>query len=69
MSNKTFDILKWLAIIAFPALATFYGVVAKIWGLPYGAEIPATITATATLLGVLLGISTIQYNKESRNGK
>lgn len=67
MSNKTFDILKWCAIIAFPALATFYGVIAQIWGLPYEVEIPKTITAFATLLGVLLGISTIQYKKSSKD--
>lgn len=61
MSNKTYDILKWMAIIAFPALSTFYGVVAKIWGLPFETQIPATITAAATLLGVLLGVSAINY--------
>lgn len=64
MNNKTYDILKWCAIIAFPAGATFYGVISKIWGLPYGSEIPATITAVATLLGALLGISSIQYHSQ-----
>lgn len=69
MSNRTYDILKWVAIIAFPALATFYGVVSKIWDLPYGTEIPATITAIATLLGALLGISSLNYKKELNDGE
>lgn len=66
-SNRTFDVLKWLCIIAFPALATLYGVVATIWGLPYGTEIPATITAVATFIGALLGVSTIQYKSKEGN--
>ena len=66
-SNKTYDILKWMCIIALPALATLYGVLAKIWGLPYGTEIPATITAVATFIGALLCVSTIQYNKEENH--
>ena len=66
LSNKTYDILKWLCIIAFPALATLYAVVAKIWGLPYGTEIPATITAVATFLGALLGVSHINYKDETQ---
>ena len=36
MSNKTYDILKWVAQYLLPALATLYFAVAKIWGLPYG---------------------------------
>ena len=64
MKNKTYDILKWVAIIACPAISTFYGVIAEIWGLPYVVEIPRTITAFAVLLGALLGISAIRYNKQ-----
>jgi hypothetical protein len=67
MSNKVFDILKWVAIICLPALATFTVVVCKIWGLPYGDEIAQTITALATLLGALLGVSTVQYHNDSKH--
>lgn len=65
MSNKTYDILKWVAQYLLPALATLYFAVAKIWGLPYGEEIVGTITAVDTFLGVLLGISTANYNKQN----
>lgn len=69
MSNKTYDILKWVAQYLLPALATLYFAVAKIWGLPYGEEIVGTITAVDTFLGVLLGISTANYNKQNSAGK
>lgn len=61
--NSVYDKLKWICLIFLPALATFYGVVAKIWSLPYGTEIPATITALGVFLGALIGVSTRAYNK------
>lgn len=63
-SNKTYDILKWVAIIVLPALATLVKVVFAIWQLPYGTEIATTITAFATFLGALLMVSTANYQKE-----
>lgn len=64
MSNKIYDILKWVALIFIPALGTLYFALSTIWGLPYGEEIVGTLTAVDTFLGALLGISTYQYNKE-----
>lgn len=62
--NSVFDCLKWIAIVALPALSTFIVVLGKIWGWGDIAPMVAqTITAVAVLLGALLGISTIQYNK------
>lgn len=60
-SNKAFDVLKWLAIVVLPALATFVKVLFPVWNIPLGDEIAATIVAVDTLLGALLGVSTIQY--------
>lgn len=63
MSNKTYDILKWIAQYFLPAAGTLYFALAGIWGLPYGEQVVGTITAVDTFLGVILGISTVQYNK------
>lgn len=63
MSNKLYDILKWIAQIALPAIATLYFALASIWDLPYGEQIVGTITAIDAFLGAVLGISTAQYNK------
>lgn len=63
MSNKMYDVLKWIAMVCLPAIATLHFALAGIWGFPYGEEIVGTITAVDTFLGVLLGISSAQYNK------
>lgn len=63
MSNKTYDVLKFIAQVVLPALGTLYFALAGIWGFPYGEQIVGTITAVDTFLGVILGISTAQYNK------
>ena len=65
LPDKVYNALKWICLICLPALAVFYFTLAKIWGLPYGAEITATINAIAVLIGALIGISQIQINKEN----
>lgn len=65
MSNKVYDILKYVAQIGLPALGTLYFALAGIWGFPYGEEIVGTITAVDTFLGVLLGISATTYSKNN----
>lgn len=63
MSNKIYDVLKYIAQIILPALATLYFTLAGIWGFPYGEQIVGTIAAIDTFLGVVLGISSYNYNK------
>lgn len=63
LSNRAYDILKWIAQYLLPGLGTLYFALASIWGLPYGEQIVGTITAVDTFLGVILGISTAEYNK------
>lgn len=69
MSNKVYDILKFIAQILLPALGTLYFALAKIWGFPYAAEIVGTISAVDAFLGALLGISTANYNKEQQEAE
>ena len=64
MSNKVYDVLKWIAQYALPALGTLYFALAGIWGFPYGEQVVGTVAAVDTFLGVILGISTYNYNKE-----
>lgn len=64
LSNKQYDILKWVAQILLPALGTLYFALAGIWGFPFGEQIVGTITAIDTFLGVILGISSASYKKE-----
>lgn len=64
LKNGAYDILKWIALICIPALATFYVAIAGVWGWPYADEVSKTANAVCVLLGALLGISTAQYNKD-----
>lgn len=64
MSNRMYDLLKWIAQIMLPALGTLYFALAKIWGFPYATEVVGTISAVDAFLGALLGISASQYNKK-----
>ena len=65
MSDKVYDILKFIAQIVLPALATFYLTLAGIWSLPYGEQISGTIMAIDTLLGAILMISSTKYNSNN----
>lgn len=60
-SNKTYDILKFIALKALPGLATLWLTLGEIWNFPYTAQIGATITALDAFLGVLIGISSKNY--------
>jgi len=63
MSNKAYDVLKYIAMIVLPAIGTLYFALAGIWGLPYAEQVVGTITAIDTFLGAILGLSTSRYNK------
>ena len=62
LPDHVYDILKWVAIIVMPALATFIVGVGGIWSLPYAGQAAATVTAVGVLLGALLGLSSVTYN-------
>lgn len=64
ISDKAYDILKWVAIIVCPALATFLVAMGEIWGFPYAQPVAATITALATFLGAIIGISSANYSNK-----
>lgn len=61
MSDKTYDILKWIAQILLPAIGTLYFALAQIWNLPYAEQIVGTITAIDTFLGAMLKFSSDNY--------
>lgn len=67
LSNKLFDVLKWVAILFLPALAILIRTVFAIWKIPFGEEISSTIVALQVFLGAILGVSTLNYNKEVIN--
>ena len=65
MSNKLYDVLKWMAMVVLPAIGTAYAGLAVIWGFPYGEEILGTIGIAEVFLGSVLQISSAQYKKKT----
>lgn len=64
MSNKLYDVLKWIAMIVLPAIGTAYAGLAVIWGFPYGEQIMGTIGIAEVFLGSVLQISSAKYSKK-----
>ncbi len=64
ISNKVYDVLKWIALVALDAVGVFYNTIATIWSLPLGDEVLATCAAMSLFLGALIGISSANYNKK-----
>lgn len=64
LPDNLYNILKWLCLIASPAVCTLIVTLASLWGWNIPTEaIVGTITAVTTFIGVLIGISTATYNK------
>ena len=63
MSNKTYDILKWIVITVLPALLTLFGVIGATLDFSFTDTVITIGTAIITFLGTILGISSVNYNK------
>lgn len=64
MTNKAFDVVRFLSEVALSALGALYYALAEIWGLPYGDAILATCAALSTFLGIFTEWQRIRYNKK-----
>ena len=67
LSNNVYDILKYVALIGLPVVATLIGTLGEIWGMTNVTEIVATINALAVALGGLLQLSSIKYEQNKRD--
>lgn len=65
LSNKTYDIIKWVVMIVLPALSALYVGLGGIWGWPYIDQVAGTISCITVFLGALLGISSASYKKST----
>lgn len=57
LPDGMYDVLKWLGLIALPAIATFISIVGPVWGMADVEAVVTTLNALGTLVGVLIGIS------------
>ena len=63
MSNKTYNKLKYIALVFLPAFTTFTGVVLQCFNVECTDIILTIMVAFDTFLGSILGISNNKYNK------
>lgn len=64
LSDKAYDVLKWIALVALNAVGVCYKTLSLIWALPRGEEVMATCAALALCIGALIGVSTAQYQSD-----
>lgn len=64
LDDRLYDLLKYVALVVMPALATLVLALTNIWSIPHGEAIAATITALDTFLGALLKVSSSKYYVE-----
>lgn len=60
LPDKVYQALKWVALIALPAVAVFVQAVGPAWGLPHIDQIVTTLNALSVLVGVLIGVSELK---------
>lgn len=68
IKNSTYDVLKALATIILPAIATLYITLAAIWGFGLANEVNATIEAIICFINALLGLFIAQSSKAYHKG-
>ena len=61
MSNKTYDVLKNVALVAAPVIV-FASTLLAIWNVPYQTEITATLAAVDTLIGAIVVAAKKSYD-------
>lgn len=65
LSEKAYNILKYIALIVIPALATLVVSIGTAIGKPAQAQvISVIITAIGTFLGSIVVVSSNKYNKQ-----
>lgn len=69
LPDKVYQVLKWVGLIAMPALAVFIGVLGNVWGWAYTDAIVATLNAIGVLIGALVGASQISATGDLTNGE
>lgn len=66
LPDKIYDILKWICLIASPAIIAFLTTIFTLYKIPNVEVVTGTIAAAATLIGALIGISSVNYNKKDK---
>ena len=64
MSNKVYDILKYIAFVFYPAVVVLVGTILTALNYSNTEVVLIIMSAVETFLGAILGYSNAQYNKK-----
>lgn len=64
MSNKVYDILKYIAFVFYPAVVVLVGTILTALNYANTEVVLIIMSAVETFLGAILGYSNVQYNKK-----
>lgn len=62
MTNKQYDVIKWVAVILLPAVNTLWLTLGQVWNFPYLEQVGATIAGVDVFIGALIGLSSKAYD-------
>ena len=65
-NSKCYDVLKWIALVFFPAFTALMEVILTTLNVPYASEAVTIIAACGAFLGALVGVSSIKYAKQNQ---
>ena len=68
LNNKMYEVMKWITMIALPAISVFIGAVGVELGISDPETMVVVLNAITVLMGSLIGVSTLNYNKD-KDGK
>ena len=57
LPGPVYTALKWVVLVALPAVGAFYTGLAGVWGWPLATEVTQTCSYVALLGGTLVGVS------------
>ena len=65
LPEKAYSVLKWLGLIALPAIAVFINAVGPAWGWPNIDAVVLTLNSIGVLIGALIGVSQVKNSNAS----
>jgi len=61
LSNKVYDIIKWIALLVLPSLLGAIVAISEVWSVPIDPDTIAGLTGLSSAIGLLLTISSTVY--------
>lgn len=66
MTDKSYNVIKWVVIIALPAFSSLVGGLGKAYSWADTDLAVLTINAVTVFLGAVTGVSALNYNKQQK---